>query len=71
MITRPAGSSMYSVFCGSSGRQSALVEAASTSAAVAGFFAAGAAGVAAPTCAASSSVPRSAAPAPLGETRKY
>ena len=38
MMTRPAGSSMYSVFCGSSGRQSAGVDAASTSAVVSGLL---------------------------------
>src|SRR5882724_3368357 len=36
MMTRPAGSSRYNVFCGSSGRQSAAVEVASTSAEVNG-----------------------------------
>src|ERR1700716_3269137 len=36
MITRPAGSSRYTVLCGSSGRQSAAVEEAITSAEVSG-----------------------------------
>src|SRR5579863_1454330 len=63
MTTRPAGNSRYSVFCGSSARQSAAEEAASTSAVVCTFGAGCGAGAAA-------AVPRASRAASSGGDRR-